>query len=90
MVCSQKAPIWKHKADYFAILIIFKTNVEHGSFYPGVIHRESTFHEVRSSFSASQPSVCCHERAHNCATGNEGDKKENLITRKAFLWKFCK
>lgn len=43
-----KGTFLKHKADYFAIFIIFKTNVKHSSLYPGVIQRENTFHEVRS------------------------------------------
>lgn len=66
-------PIWKHKADYFAIFITLRTNAEHSSLYPEVIQRESTFHGVSSSLSASPPSVFCH------ADGNEWDRKKNLI-----------
>lgn len=58
-------PIWKHKADYFAIFIALETDAEHSSFYAEVIHRESTFHGVSSSLSTSLPSAFRH------ADGNE-------------------
>lgn len=76
---SQNAPIWKHKADNIAIFITLKTNAEHSSFYPEVIHRESTSTFLESVRHLVLPSLLSFV-VHNYANGNEWDRKENLIT----------